>query len=57
MSGQELDSCVVVWLSFFVAVLVGSFVAVLVVVLLFAFVVGCLAPGLDPCMIVLIPVS
>ena len=31
-------SCVVVWLSFLVAVLVGPFVAVLVVVLLFAFV-------------------
>ena len=36
--GQGLDSCVVVWLSFFVAVLVGPFVAVLVVVFLFAFV-------------------
>ena len=36
--GQGLDSCVVVWLSFLVAVLVGPFVAVLVVVLLFAFV-------------------
>ena len=36
--GQGLDSCVVVWLSFFVAVLVGPFLAVLVVVLLFAFV-------------------
>ena len=36
--GHGLDSCVVVWLSFFVAVLVGPFVAVLVVVLLFAFV-------------------
>ena len=28
--GQGLDSCMVVWLSFFVAVLVGPFVAVLV---------------------------
>ena len=36
--GQGLNSCVVVWLSFLVAVLVGPFVAVLVVVLLFAFV-------------------
>ena len=36
--GQGLDSCVVVWLSFFVAVLVGPFGAVLVVVLHFAFV-------------------
>ena len=36
--GQGWDSCVVVWLSFFVAVLVGPFVALLVVVLVFAFV-------------------
>ena len=35
--GQGLDSCVVVWLSFFVAVLVGPFVAFLLVVLVFAF--------------------
>ena len=36
--GQGLDSCVVVWFSFFVAVLVGAFVALLVAVLVFAFV-------------------
>ena len=38
--GQGLDSCVVVWFSFFVAVLVGAFVALLVAVLVFAFVLG-----------------
>ena len=36
--GQGLDSCVVVWFSFFVAVLVDAFVALLVAVLVFAFV-------------------
>ena len=33
--GPGLDSCVVVWFSFFVAVLVGAFVAFLVAVLVF----------------------
>ena len=42
--GQGLGSCVVVWFSFLVAVLVGAFVALLVAVLVFAF--GALAPGL-----------
>ena len=37
VSGQGLDSCVVVWFSFLVAVLVGAFVAFLVAVLVFAF--------------------
>ena len=32
------DSCVVVWFSFFVAVLVGAFIDFLVAVLVFAFV-------------------
>ena len=36
--GQGLDSCAVVWFSFLVAVLVGAFVALLVAVLVFAFV-------------------
>ena len=36
--GKGLDSCVVVWLSFFVAVLVDPVVALLVAVLVFAFV-------------------
>ena len=55
--GQELDSCVVVWLSFLLlfwlalALLSWSLFCSLLCV------VGCLAPGLGPCMVVLIPVS
>ena len=44
--GQGLDSCVVVWFSFFVAVLVGAFVALLVAVLVFALCSWGPAPGL-----------